>query len=261
MPFLTMRSLPEIRFAHRFCADSYHGRIPQHESYIEISVITAGSFCVTQGRERHTAVEGDLICNFYKSPMLVDTDAYHCHHTVCFSVEHELTEGGALPPLVLHGAERRERCRHLIDEIIHGFALHPSHTWKMTGLFLQLLDELDRCCDAQAVRGTPGEDRYVRQAKRYILEHISQPIRQGEIAAHLGITPEYLCNVFKKSEHRSVMRFVNETKLAGIRLMMENKGIPLHQAALQYGFSDPNYVSRLYKKYYGRSVTEAVRES
>ena len=56
------------------------------------------------------------------------------------------------------------------------------------------------------------------------------------------------------------MRFINETKLTGIRLMMESKGIPLHQAAAQYGFSDANYVSRLYKKYYGRPITEAVRE-
>lgn len=260
MPFLTLYSLPEIRFAHRFCDEQYHGHIPQRESRIEISVITEGGFRVTQGQSTYTAVAGDIICNFYGSPMTVDTDAYHAHHTVGFSVKYDVAPGRALPPLVLHGAERRETCRRLIDEIIRSFALQPSHTWKTAGLFLQLLDELDRCCDAQGDKGTPGEYRYVGQAKRYALEHISQPIRQSEIAAHLGITSEYLCNVFKKSEHISIMRFINETKLTGIRLMMESKGIPLHQAAAQYGFSDANYVSRLYKKYYGRPITEAVRE-
>ncbi|MBE6691621.1 MAG: helix-turn-helix transcriptional regulator [Ruminococcaceae bacterium] len=259
MPFLTLHSLPEIRFAHRFCDDLYHGHIPQRKNRIEISVITEGGFRVTRGQSTHTAVAGDITCNFYGSPMMVDTDAYHAHHTVCFSVEYDVAPGRALPPLVLRGAEGREACRRLIDEIIRSFALHPSHTWKTAGLFLQLLDELDRCCDAQRDEGTPGEHRYVVQAKRYALEHISQPVRQSEIAAHLGITSEYLCNVFKKSEHISIMRFINETKLTGIRLMMESKGIPLHQAAAQYGFSDANYVSRLYKKYYGRPITEAVR--
>lgn len=259
MSFLILRSLPEIRFAHRFCDACYHGHIPRREHRIEISVITEGGFSVTQDGKTYTAVAGDIVCNFYGSSMEVVADAYHCHHTVCFSVEYDVTPGRALPPVVLHGAERREQCRRLIDEIIHSLALRPSHTWKTAGLFLQLLDELERCCGAQEREGTPGEDRYVAQAKRYVFEHMSQPIRQSEIAAHLGITSEYLCNVFKKCEHTSVMRFVNEAKLTGIRLMMESKGIPLHQAAAQYGFSDANYVSRLYKKYYGRPITEAVR--
>ncbi len=260
MPFLTLNSLPQIRFAHRFCDDCYHGRIPQRENRIEISVITEGSVYVTQGQSTDTAVVGDMICNFYGSPMTVDTDAPHAHHTVGFSVEYDVMPGRALPPVVLHGTERREACRRLIDEIIHSFALHPSHTWRTAGLFLQLLDELERCCGEGAFQGTPGEHRYVTQAKRYILEHISQPVRQSEIAAHLGITSEYLCNVFKKCEHMSVMRFINEAKLTGVRLMMESKGLPLHQAAAQYGFSDANYVSRLYKKYYGCPITEAVRK-
>ena len=261
MPFLKLNALPEIRFAHRFCAESYHGRIPANARCIEISAITAGGFCVTRDGKRYDAEAGDLICNFYKSPMAVDTDAYHCHHTVCFWVECEPIQGQRLPPVVLHAPERFERCLRLIDEIIHSFALRPAHTWKTGGLFLQLRGELELCCGAQASVAAPGESPYARQAKRYIFEHISEPIKQSEIAAQLGITSEYLCNVFKKSEHTSVMRFINETKLTQIRSMMESKGIPLHQAALQYGFADPNYVSRLYKKYYGRALTEEVKKT
>jgi AraC-like DNA-binding protein len=193
--------------------------------------------------------------------MAVDADAYHCHHTVCFSVESDAPSEQRLPPVVLNKAKRFEHCRRLIDDIIHSFALHPTHTWKTSGLFLQLLHELELCYGSQTSDVAPGDGRYVEQAKRYIFEHISRPIRQGEIAAHLGITSEYLCNVFKKSEHTTVMRFINETKLARIRLMMESKGISLHQAALQYGFADPNYVSRLYKKYYGRALTEEIKKA
>ena len=261
MPFLKLNALPEIRFAHRFCAENYHGRIPAKTHCVEISAITAGGFCVTQDGQKHEAGEGDLICNFYKTPMAVDTDTYHCHHTVCFGGEWEPVPGQTLPPVVLHAPERFERCLRLINEIIHSFALRPAHTWKTAGLFLQLLDELALCCSVPTSSAAPGESRYVRQAKRYIFEHLSQPIKQSEIAAFLGITSEYLCNVFKKSEHTSVIRFINEAKLTQIRSMMESKGIPLHQAALQYGFADPNYVSRLYKKYYGRALTEEVKKA
>lgn len=259
MSFLDLRALPQIRFAHRFHAPSYHALIPAREGRIEISVLTAGSFRVTQDGVCYTAREGDIVLNLYGTPMAVDTDGEHGHHTVCFSVPFELRQG--IKPLsVLSGKERGAACRALIDEIIRSFALRPESTLKTAGLFLQLLGEVERCLQ-DGDSATPGEARYVRQAKRYIFEHISEPICQRDVAAHLGITPEYLCNVFKKSEHCALMRFVNEIKLSQICAMMESKHIPLYQAALQYGFSDPNYVSRLYKKYYGRPITEVVCKS
>ena len=260
MSVLTLSSLPQIHFAHSYSADSYHGFIPARPNRIEISVIVSGGFCVTQDQKSYLAGEGDIIFNLYGSDMTVVADEPHCHHTVCFTVEHTLREGAELP-LVLRGAARDGRCRALIDEIVRCFALRSSDGWREAGLFLQLMEEVVACVGREAYRGTHGENRYVAQAKRYVLEHISQPVTQGEIAAHLGITPEYLCNVFKKSEGRTLMRFVNETKLTLIRNMMESKGLPLYQAALQYGYADPNYVSRLYKKYYHRPITAAVREN
>jgi hypothetical protein len=76
MPFFALRTLPEIRFAHSFCADRYHGRIPQREHRIEISVITAGGFCVTQSGKSYQASEGDIVCNFYGGDMAVDGDVF-----------------------------------------------------------------------------------------------------------------------------------------------------------------------------------------
>ena len=103
-----------------------------------------------------------------------------------------------------------------------------------------------------------GEMRRVRLAKQYIYEHINQPIHQWEVAAHLGITSEYLCAIFKKNEGCSVMHFVNCEKLERIRILMERERIPLSRAAGLYGYTDPNYVSRLYRSYYGMTLTEAV---
>ncbi len=40
--------------------------------------------------------------------------------------------------------------------------------------------------------------RYVIGAKEFIYAHLQEPILQSEIDAHLGITAEYLCSVFKK---------------------------------------------------------------
>ena len=51
-----------------------------------------------------------------------------------------------------------------------------------------------------------------------------------------------------------------ELKLENVRNLMETRNIPLWQAAAQYGFSDPNYVSKLYKKYYNDNITHHKRK-
>ena len=79
---------------------------------------------------------------------------------------------------------------------------------------------------------------------------------QREIAEHLGITSEYLCAVFKKANEVSLIMFINQTKLSKIRSVMKRENRKLYEAAEPYGYSDPNYMSRLFKKYYGKNVTD-----
>ena len=86
--------------------------------------------------------------------------------------------------------------------------------------------------------------------------HLKEPILQKEVAAHLLITPEYLCNIFKKATGESLIKFINSVKLTKIRALILHENLKLNQAAILYGYSDPNYVSKLYKKYYGHNITD-----
>jgi len=138
---------------------------------------------------------------------------------------------------------------------------NPENTLKLSGLFIQLIGEVEQAVRVSHIKASPGEIRYVDRAKKYIYEHISEPIAQNDIATFLDITPEYLCSIFKKCEGRSVIRFINETKLTRIKMLMENNQLSLRQASAQYGFSDPNYVSKLYKKYYNETITQAAKGS
>ena len=72
------------------------------------------------------------------------------------------------------------------------------------------------------------------------------------------ITPEYLCSIFKRCESVTLISFINKIKLDRIRTLMEKEGLTLAAAAPMYGYNDPNYVSRLCKKYYGMSLTDVI---
>jgi len=75
------------------------------------------------------------------------------------------------------------------------------------------------------------------------------------VAEHLSISPEYLCYVFKKATGISVMKYTNMTKLHAMRNLMEKENLYLYEAASLFGYSDPNYVSRLFRKLFGFNIT------
>ena len=102
----------------------------------------------------------------------------------------------------------------------------------------------------------PSEELYTKRAKEYIQNHLRQPITQKSVAEYLSISPEYLCAVFKKTEGMTLINYVNTEKLTAIKHLMEKEHVHLYQAAVLFGYGDPNYVSRLFKKYFGYNITD-----
>ena len=109
--------LPKILFAHRFASDRYAATLPCADGRIEITCITKGSFSVRQGDVSGNAAAGDMVCNFFGSPLQILAPSPHEHHTVCFyspegfSYLHKI-------PLIVRSQRTFQRCRRLIDETI-----------------------------------------------------------------------------------------------------------------------------------------------
>ena len=57
------------------------------------------------------------------------------------------------------------------------------------------------------------------------------------------------------------MKYVNKIKLENIKSIMDRENIPLYKAAALYGYSDPNYVSRLYAQMFGKSITKKLNSA
>jgi len=261
MADIVFRSLPKLIFAHKYAdPNGYHNHLPKSSKQLEITVQTEGEINVEYDGNHDTVRKGDVTCR-YNTDVYINTEEYHSHHTVCFTMDIDDERSTFVFPAIIHSPANASACLHLIDKIIQESIRNPENTLKLSGLFIQLIGEVEQAVRVSHIKASPGEIRYVDRAKKYIYEHISEPIAQNDIATFLDITPEYLCSIFKKCEGRSVIRFINETKLTRIKMLMENNQLSLRQASAQYGFSDPNYVSKLYKKYYNETITQAAKGS
>jgi len=253
---------PKVLFAHKITMNEYNNFIQPSPNNVEITVVTEGEVNISRGSYSCTVKSHNIL--FYDDSindgLHVYTTSRHTHHTVGCLVNSTIKKLLSVYGGIICMPDDSSVCLNLIDKIIKTLMIDRENTLKVSGLCLQLLGELSNIYRTNQQTNSPSEQRYIEQTKKYIYSHISEPILQKDIANYLNITPEYLCAIFKKMEGCSVLRFINETKLTQIRLLMANTRCSLGQAAMQYGFSDPNYVSKLYKKYYFESITQSIRK-
>lgn len=258
MPYLSVYSLPKIRFAHTYSATDYHNYFKPSSDIIEITYVSKGHLHYHAESYDFTATEGDIVVNTYTHALTVDSEGFHEHHTTSFLLKYDVTNEPCKNslPFSLHVLTPSECCRNLIDEIIRNQTIYNDSGLKCSGLFLQLIYELSKNVYKDA--SNFGSYLYVKKAKNYIFEHIHEPIKQTDIAQYLGITPEYLCSIFKQCENTTMMSYINRVKLESIASTMSREHLPLYKAAELYGYSDANYVSRLYKKMFQTNITDVI---
>ena len=251
MAFLKVNDIPKIKFAHVFSTDKYLNLIKATKNRIEISYVSSGNYSAEIDGKSYKHEQFAVSINLGLKDVLVNANDFHEHHTVCFETDFTLSlnNGNSFAiPYVLYFSEKNE-IHKKIDEIIRLYTLYPQKELALSGLFLQLVEELSGAINSS--EGIKNEiiSPYVIKAKDYVYKHLNEQIKEQQIARHLSITPEYLCWVFKKYTGESLIKFINTAKLNKIRALLLHENFKLSKAAALYGYSDPNYVSKLYKKY------------
>lgn len=128
--------------------------------------------------------------------------------------------------------------------------------------FMRLLHMLSERAQ-QTLQGsdtaTPGNRRHCIRAKAYISENIDKRLTVSDVANAIGVSKNYLTNVFSSTEGMPLMEYINRSKLSYMMLLIQRYGYTLSQAGKHVGFSDVNYISRIFKRYYGMTMTEYKR--
>lgn len=127
--------------------------------------------------------------------------------------------------------------------------------------FMQLIHKLSALVQDSGMGGdvSPGNRRYCDRAKTFISENIDRRLTVSDVANAVGVSKNYLTNVFSGSEGIPLMEYINRRKLSYMLELIRRYGYTLAQAGEHVGFGDANYVSRIFKRYYGMTLTEYRR--
>lgn len=128
-------------------------------------------------------------------------------------------------------------------------------------LLVEMLHEVTQAALRLAVRETDGAVRYAgnvrcRQAVRFISENIEEPISVSDVARAAGVSTGYLSKLFRDTLGMGVIDYINRLKLNRVKELLSVRQVSIQDAAASVGIDDPNYLSRLFKKYNGITATE-----
>ncbi|RZT02769.1 response regulator transcription factor [Cuneatibacter caecimuris] len=115
---------------------------------------------------------------------------------------------------------------------------------------------------SQLVRGVMQKQlndpkyKITMDAKAYIQEHIYNKLSLSEVASAIGISQNYLSSLFKLYNDLGFSDYVASLKIKMAQKLLATEHLKIYQVSEKLGFDNPQYFSKVYKKYTGYSPSE-----
>lgn len=91
----------------------------------------------------------------------------------------------------------------------------------------------------------------------YIDQNYNKPLPLTELAGVVGITPQHLCNSFKKITTHTITEYINMTRIKKSKeLIIQNRDVQIKDIARQVGFNDISYFCATFRKLENMSPNE-----
>jgi signal transduction histidine kinase/AraC-like DNA-binding protein/CheY-like chemotaxis protein/ABC-type sugar transport system substrate-binding protein len=94
----------------------------------------------------------------------------------------------------------------------------------------------------------PHTSGLVKRALVYLHQNYDHPLSRWEIAKAIGVSENYLSHIFRRELGLSPWEYLNRYRIKQARELLIHTNDSITSVALQVGFSDPAYFSRVFRK-------------
>ncbi len=120
--------------------------------------------------------------------------------------------------------------------------------------FRQLLNYLERWD-----KETADADDIMHKARQYIEENYDSQLNLEEVAGEVGLSSSYFSRSFKKKFGISFTDYLKQLRLDRARRLLRSSGKNISEIAVEVGYNDSNYFSKVFKKEESLAPTEYRR--
>jgi len=130
---------------------------------------------------------------------------------------------------------------------------------KNTSNFYQLKDKIkswvlsvmERIQEAKRLNKNP-----IQKAKDYIQAHLGESITIKLIAQQVYMSPTYFSVYFKEQTGETILDYITKTRLKKATELLETTDLKIYDIAVQLGYQDTKYFSRLFRQWYGYTPSQ-----
>lgn len=95
-----------------------------------------------------------------------------------------------------------------------------------------------------------------KRVEQYIADNLKEELDLEETAAKFSLSSYYFSRSFKEAIGYNFTDYINMMRIKRAKELMKNDAMSIKEIGYSVGFSDPNYFSKVFKKYEGISPTE-----
>ncbi|HJP59890.1 MAG TPA: AraC family transcriptional regulator [Gemmatimonadaceae bacterium] len=155
------------------------------------------------------------------------------------------------------GSHHDHATRHLARRIGHELRLRQAaSSLLIEGLLFELLGTIARTRRAASLR---KDDPRLWRAVEYLEAHYRNRITCVEVAAHAGLHPSFLAELFRRHLNVSVGEWVRNRRLDFACDALRHTTTPISSVAFQAGFADQSHLTRLFRVRFGLTPAQYRR--
>ena len=96
----------------------------------------------------------------------------------------------------------------------------------------------------------------IGEIKKFIEEHYSENITVQTLAEEFYLTPNYISMLFKKETGENFKDYLTKIRIDKAKALIQDPLFKLYQVAESVGYKDPDYFTKVFKKYTGVTPSE-----
>lgn len=131
--------------------------------------------------------------------------------------------------------------QHYLEEVLGAHSHNELKQWYLAKI-------REACINIQNSREEQSET-LVERAKNYIDQQYQRDISLDDVSKMVNISPYYFSKLFKEETGENFIEYLTEIRIKNAKVLLQNTDKSIKEICVDSGYSDPNYFSRIFKKY------------
>ncbi|WP_162616127.1 response regulator [Paenibacillus lutimineralis] len=135
------------------------------------------------------------------------------------------------------------------DEILHEH-LSPERGLSATRSVAWLQEWVEEVIEkaVASMKALESSESIIEKIKRYIELHLDEELSRQYIADYVGLNPDYVVRIFKKSTGVSISDYIWQERMERAKELLIKSDMSISQVAISVGYPNFSYFSTLFRK-------------